>query len=323
MRSLFILISMSLLLSNCKGQTKTEDQTLNNKMMDTTTQKNNLYMFDIEAKCVFDLYVNGIPAVINSDPCGDVIEINDFVLENGIYKIKAVFYTDPTQNQNIDKTTFNIYSALKINGEKKGGLKLIKNLPIPTLVSTKPTTIVQEWEVELTDLPYTLKGWSKSKIFKEKDSLEIKPKVVAFYEKLRTLLNEGNGEVYINKTKRCDQDMIVYGYVNEDAIKKANENQIKGIPKYAKNNMLPLEDYDLKIYAKGQLVCLERKGNIKINSQDPKYQTPKEMIEGVNSIKQIDPRGWSPLILNAPNYTRDFHVLLHMPENSNEFEIIR
>lgn len=104
---------------------------------------------------------------------------------------------------------------------------------------------------------------------------------------------------------------------------EANKKLIKGIGYSAKNNMNPLEDYTLKIYAQGRLVCLERTGNKKVTTLDKSYQTPSEIIDGVNNPKHLDTRGWSPLIVSTPSYISNFKFYLHMPKGSNEFEIIR
>jgi hypothetical protein len=306
MKSLFVLISMSLLLSNCKGQTKTEDKNeeIKKESMNNSI-KNNLYSLGVTSSCSHDLYINDIGVKINGTSSGSYItNINDFVLKKGTYKIKAIFYTNPAENQMIDNTKITFISFYKNQGNKKlNTLTEIKNLPIPSLVSTKPTTIIKEWEVELIDLPYTLEGWSKSKVFKEKDSLEIKPKVVAFYENLRSLLNDGNGEAFNKFYFKQKKELLSYGFETIESINKGNLDGANDIDKYAKNSMVPLEDYELKIYADGQLVCLERKGN------------KKEI--------NMNTRGWSPLFFNNKGYISEYSIFLHMPENSTEFEIIR
>lgn len=144
-----------------------------------------------------------------------------------------------------------------------------------------------------------------------------------FLRKLRILLNNGNGEDYIKHFINADAEMINYDFIKEEGLAEADRELIKGIKYTAKNNMLPLEDYSLKIYAQGRLICLERIGNIKVTTIDKKYQTPGELADGVNKPKQLDTRGWSPLIVNAPTYINNFKFYLHIPQGSDQFEIIR
>ena len=72
--------------------------------------------------------------------------------------------------------------------------------------------------------------------------------------------------------------------------------------------MIPLEDYEMKLYAEGKLVCLERKTHTKeFNNKSP-----------------LDIKGWSPLILKGKKSGAGYYnVLLYLPQGSNEFVIIR
>jgi hypothetical protein len=304
---------------NCKGQNKEKDNLIMND-----TMKNNMYTIYIHSQCPYDLYINDIPAVINEGGnSSSSYDINDYVLHNGKYKIKAVFYTNPEENTLINHTKLILYSSLKNKGEKLGNLKELQNLPVPNLVSTKPTKIVQEWEVELTDLPYKLEGWENSRVFKKEDSLLVKEKVVAFYEKARKILNEGKSEEYIKLLEKRNAEFKIFDFEIDENIMKGNNSMKDRIIKYASGNMLPLEDYVLKIYGQGRLVRLERIGNVKIKTSNNSYRTIKEINEGTNSEKHLETRGWSPLILNSSKAVRRYSFYLHMPQDSNEFEIIR
>jgi len=72
--------------------------------------------------------------------------------------------------------------------------------------------------------------------------------------------------------------------------------------------MIPLEDYELKLYAEGKLVTLERKTHTK----------------EFNNYSPLDIKGWSPLISKGTTYgAAPYPILLYLPEGSDEFVIIR
>lgn len=72
--------------------------------------------------------------------------------------------------------------------------------------------------------------------------------------------------------------------------------------------MIPLEDFEMKIYAEGKLVSLERKSHTKdFNNESP-----------------LDLKGWSSLIRKGKiSGAAEYPIKLYLPEGSDEFVIIR
>ena len=99
---------------------------------------------------------------------------------------------------------------------------------------------------------------------------------------------------------------LPYGRVK--SIRAFLKNNSSKIEKYCKNNMAPMEDYEMKIYAEGKLVTLERKSNTKeFNNKSP-----------------LNIKGWGALIRKGEKSgAEDFRVLLYLPQGSDEFVIIR
>ena len=180
-----------------------------------------------------------------------------------------------------------------------------KPLPI-----TAPTIDVpyfeQEWEVEITELPYELEGWSKGQDLRKWDKKELEKKVVAYYQKLWKMLNDGDGERFMKLWEKADDENAIYDYDTE--IDEANKSEIADIKKHCVNRMIPLEDYEMKLYAEGRLVCLERKTHTR----------------EFNNYFPLDLKGWSPLVRKGQvRGGAEFPVKLYLPEGSNEFVIIR
>ena len=75
-----------------------------------------------------------------------------------------------------------------------------------------------------------------------------------------------------------------------------------------KIQQIPLEDYELKLYAEGKLVTLERKTHTR----------------EFNNYSPLDIKGWSPLISKGTTYgAAPYPILLYLPQGSDEFVIIR
>ena len=166
----------------------------------------------------------------------------------------------------------------------------------------------QEWEVELTDLPYELEGWSKGQDLRKWDKKELEKKVVAYYQKLWHILNNGEGERWTKLTQKRINETAIFYYESQEENQEAIKNNQQNIEKYCTNNMIPLEDYEMKLYAEGKLVCLERKTHTReFNNKSP-----------------LDIKGWSPLIRKGKKSGAGYYnVLLYLPQGSDEFVIIR
>ena len=166
----------------------------------------------------------------------------------------------------------------------------------------------QEWEMEVNDLPYKLEGWSKGQGLAKMDPKVLEEKVVDFHKKLWEILNAGKGDAWINLTKKRLDENMIYDYYNANLFNKEITTIKEDVQKYAKNTMIPRDDYQMKLYANGKLVTLERKNHTR----------------EFNNQNLLDIKGWSPLISKGKvSGAADYPVLLYLPEGSNEFVIIR
>lgn len=107
------------------------------------------------------------------------------------------------------------------------------------------------------EIPYELEGWSKGQDLSRIDQKVLHKKVVAYYQKLWNVLNDGNGEEYIKLWDNADMETIVFNYSNIDYLKNLNNEEKKEIID-RKGRMISIEDYKMKLYANGKLVTLER-----------------------------------------------------------------
>ena len=306
MRQLVFLCCV--LLFNCSNaQKKMEIQQI-------PLEKQITYMIDITTRTPVIVYVNDIKASELNMPLGTAIDLNPYVLKNGKCKIKLQIFplfrkgdTLVAKKNILDCQLF--FGSYIRNKETDEILNYKADIALPIIApSTDVPYFEQEWEVEITDLPYELEGWSKGQDLRKWDKDKLEKKVVAYYQKLWHILNNGEGERWTKLTQKRINETAIFYYESQEENQEAIKNNQQNIEKYCTNMMIPLEDYEMKLYAEGKLVCLERKTHTKeFNNKSP-----------------LDIKGWSPLIRKGKKSGAGYYnILLYLPQGSDEFVIIR
>ncbi|WP_314276144.1 hypothetical protein [Capnocytophaga sputigena] len=303
-----IILTLAILLFNCHNAQNTGEM----KIQQIPLEKQITYMIDITTNIPVIVYVNDIKASELNMPLGTAIDLNPYVLKNGKCKIKLQIFPLFRRGdtlvtvENIMRCNLFFGSYIR-NKETDEILNYKADVALP-IVAPKVDVpyFEQEWEVEITDLPYELEGWSKGQDLRKWDKKELEKKVVAYYQKLWKMLNDGDGERFMKLWEKADDENAIYDYDTE--IDEANKSEIADIKKHCVNRMIPLEDYEMKLYAEGRLVCLERKTHTR----------------EFNNYFPLDLKGWSPLVRKGQvRGGAEFPVKLYLPEGSNEFVIIR
>ena len=304
-----ILFIFIILLFNCHNTQNTGEM----KIQQIPLEKQITYIIALSMRVPYELYINDIKADCDYVGANSGVDMNPYILKNGKYKVKLRIFPAFKAGEKLiaskDIKNSNISFGSYIRNKETDEILNYEDKPLPI---TAPTIDVpyfeQEWEVEITDLPYELEGWSKGQDLRKWDKKELEKKVVAYYQKLWRILNNGEGEKYVEVWKKADQELFSYYYTTQERYLKLVENTIEDVEEYCKGTMIPLEDYEMKLYAEGKLVCLERKTHTKeFNNKSP-----------------LDIKGWSPLISKGEKSgAADYPVKLYLPEGSNEFVIIR
>ena len=304
-----ILFIFIILLFNCHNTQNTGEM----KIQQIPLEKQITYIIALSMRVPYELYINDIKADCDYVGANSGVDMNPYILKNGKYKVKLRIFPAFKAGEKLiefdDIEKSNISFGSYIRNRETDEILNYEDKPLPI---TAPTIDVpyfeQEWEVELTDLPYELEGWSKGQDLRKWDKKELEKKVVEYYQKLWRILNNGEGEKYVEVWKKADQELFSYYYTTQERYLKLVENTIEDVEEYCKGTMIPLEDYEMKLYAEGKLVCLERKTHTKeFNNKSP-----------------LDIKGWSPLISKGEKSgAADYPVKLYLPEGSNEFVIIR
>jgi len=302
------LLAIAILMFKCHNAQNTGEM----KIQQIPLEKQITYMIDITTNIPVIVYVNDIKASELNMPLGTAIDLNPYVLKNGKCKIKLQIFPLFRRGdtlvtvENIMRCNLFFGSYIR-NKETNEILNYKADVALPIVAPKEDVPYFeQEWDVELTELPYELEGWSKGQDLRKWDKKELEKKVVAYYQKLWHILNNGEGERYMDLWKQADQELMFYDYETDyDSIYKEESEEIK---KNCTDNMIYLEDYEMKLYAEGKLVCLERKTHTR----------------EFNNYSPLDIKGWSPLIRKGrKSGAEDFPVKLYLPEGSNEFVIIR
>ena len=302
-----IILTLAILLFNCHNTQNTGEM----KIQQIPLEKQITYIIALSMRVPYELYINDIKADCDYVGANSGVDMNPYILKNGKYKVKLRIFPAFKAGEKLiaskDIKNSNISFGSYIRNKETDEILNYEDKPLPI---TAPTIDVpyfeQEWEVEITDLPYELEGWSKGQDLRKWDKKELEKKVVAYYQKLWRILNNGEGERYMDLWKQADQELMFYDYETDyDSIYKEESEEIK---KNCTDNMIYLEDYEMKLYAEGKLVCLERKTHTR----------------EFNNYSPLDIKGWSPLIRKGrKSGAEDFPVKLYLPEGSNEFVIIR
>ena len=302
-----ILFIFIILLFNChNAQKKIETQQI-------PLEKQITYGISLSMRVPYELYINDIKADCDYVGANSGVDMNPYILKNGKYKVKLRIFPAFKAGEKLivskDIKNSNISFDSYIRNKETNEILNYNSIPLPIVAPKEDVPYFeQEWEVEITDLPYELEGWSKGQDLRKWDKDKLEKKVVAYYQKLWRILNNGEGEKYVEVWKKADQELFSYYYTTQERYLKLVENTIEDVEEYCKGTMIPLEDYEMKLYAEGKLVCLERKTHTKeFNNHSP-----------------LDIKGWSPLISKGEKSgAADYPVKLYLPEGSNEFVIIR
>lgn len=302
------LLAIAILMFNChNAQKKMGTQQI-------PLEKQITYMIDITTNIPVIVYVNDIKASELNMPLGTAIDLNPYVLKNGKYKIKLqifpLFRKGDTLVAKKNILDCQLFFGSYIRNKKTDEMLNYKaDIALPIIAPTIDVPYFeQEWEVELTELPYELEGWSNGQDLRKWDKDKLEKKVVAFHQKIRKILNDGNSEEWMKLIQKRFDEVCIFDYLSEKQIEEDLKEIKEDVEEYSKGTMIPLEDYELKFYAEGKLVTLERKTHTK----------------EFNNYSPLDIKGWSPLISKGTTYgAAPYPILLYLPQGSDEFVIIR
>ena len=219
-----ILFIFIILLFNCHNTQNTGEM----KIQQIPLEKQITYIIALSMRVPYELYINDIKADCDYVGANSGVDMNPYILKNGKYKVKLRIFPAFKAGEKLiaskDIKNSNISFGSYIRNRETDEILNYEDKPLPI---TAPTIDVpyfeQEWEVELTDLPYELEGWSKGQDLRKWDKKELEKKVVEYYQKLWRILNNGEGEKYVEVWKKADQELFSYYYTTQERYLNMNK----------------------------------------------------------------------------------------------------
>ncbi|MFI8606074.1 hypothetical protein ACIGCP_16525 [Cellulophaga baltica] len=275
------------------------------------------HVLQITTLYAYEIRVNDIPVATNYSTMGGTIwyPINKAILQSGKQTLSISIYPRYTDNktqkdyfEDPDNYDFwlDITQTAWIDGSREEP-KIVLEYEMPRkddhgkeIDFSKLTSRHDELSFE-AKVPYTLTGWSESKVFDKKDSVAVEQRVVAFYQKYRQLMVDKKPlELQILELKQA-YETSQYSYLDKDKLFKDRVEYVRDFPEEL-FIMAKLENYELKFYGNNRVLGL-------IFTQDPDkgYSAMAKKFLDENDNRMIS----------------FYSLLLHQPKGSDSLEIIR
>lgn len=258
---------------------------------------------NLYSTCQFEIFVNDVPVFKFLNQRGGTetfIPINIEILRSGKQKVKIKLYPSVVKEKlmvsNQENSPFELSISQGITGND-GILKdekVLYELPFIPL----PKEGLPYWETEIefeAEVPYEFIGWSRSKDLSKIDDIE--EKVFKKFEELQKILTEKNTQKLLNVSLEKNKEIYTSLYLTPEQVKER-----EGFMEIEKEEEAQtLENSIIKFYGEGRLVTLEN---------------PKDGKSALRTVIKDESGKGKDETITYPMY-------LHIPENSNELEIIR
>ncbi|WP_163408087.1 hypothetical protein [Flavobacterium ajazii] len=332
MKNTILILVLLFILPSCKENNNTKTK----KMSDLTstnyieTMLKTIKHYDYEPvfylryvqnTCYSEILINDIPVNKNYTEVGDggTVIINNYIFKSGIQKITFRLYP-ASKGKDFDYHILNEETNMKIVitesdnviRNKKG--KEIASYLTPTITKTdqygNPVTQFiatgkTYYEASFTfeaKVPYEFKNLEKGQDLRKWNPERLQKKVTDFYKNQMRLLKEKKTEEYFSYLELKEKETCQSLFYNKKDLQEVLDAYLESftIPNY---EFQPLENYKLKLYGDGRIVCLE------IDSLDNK-------LKGESALWAKFDEG-DGIMLDFLQY------YLYIPEGEDELVILR
>lgn len=256
--------------------------------------------------CTYEILINDMPAVVDfgkGNSGGTIIPVSPLILKGGEQSIVVRMYPKMMKGYNMEPFLRKGNSQLDVSVvEEEYGKEAAKaekqlfscEVPRPT---TDHMPYAEVRGVFRAETPYTLRGWSQSQDLTKDNKEQLAKEVVTFYENYRQLMQQRDTNniaplLYNRELETQQAYFFDTPQDSEDLWKRFAEINAYQL------QMLPLENYTLRLFGEGRVVGLTRTDN--------KF------------------RGESPVIGDSPDGSYYFYpLLLHRPVPGGKLEVIR
>lgn len=298
---------------NNEGQTEKELIAMKDCLPQYPKEKQISYIVHMNTKTPYELYLDDILIGRRRESgFSESVELNPYLLQNGIHKLKLRYLPRESSEdmlvypQDIIADEYTKWNTYFIELKKDPSDALGYSEPIDygkaELKAIAPPTAVpvweQEWDIEVNNLPYDLRGWRDGEDLSQWDQEELEKEVVAFYNHLRSLLNEGNIIEFMRLTKRQDFETGISVYDTPEVYEADFHENVDLLTEECVGNMLLIDNYVMKLYANGKIAALE--------IPEGKYKY------------------WSALMSDSKKYGKSaWGIVIYKPKGEKDFVAIR
>ncbi|GAA3762392.1 hypothetical protein [Flavobacterium ginsengiterrae] len=268
--------------------------------------------------CYSEILVNDIPVNKNFAEIGDgwTMPINDFIFKSGVQKVTFRLYA-VGKTKDFDFLTLTDRTNMKIEITESDNRKRdLKGKEIASYIT--PLAPIVKYGYERTQfiatgknyfeasftfnatVPYEFNTLNRAEDLSKWDKDILEKRVVSFYKKQWNILNEKREDDYFSFLELKEKETRQSLFCNKQELQEILDSYTEAftIKDY---NIQPLENYELKLYGDGKLVCLELK------SQD-------KNLRGESAL-------WAKYDKDRMADFLKFYI--YMPKGGTEFEIIR
>ncbi|WP_163408083.1 hypothetical protein [Flavobacterium ajazii] len=269
--------------------------------------------------CFSEILVNDIPLHKNfqKELSGRTFDINHYIFKSGIQKVTFRLYpAGKIGERDLSKFVYDTEMKIEIseydNAKRDQAEKKIVNYVTPTVPNNNVYGEKEfigigktYYEASFTfeaKVPYEFNSLEKGQDLRKWNPEKLENKVVDFYKNQLTLLKEKKKEEYFSYLDLKEKETRQSLFFNEKELREILDLYLDPftIPNY---QMQPLENYKLKFYGNGKIVCLE------LNSLDNNFR-------GESALWAIFDEGDGEML-------DFFKFYLYIPEGEDELVMIR
>lgn len=219
-----------------------------------------IYTLKISVANPYETYINDMPVEkdYGKGSANSELPINDFILKSGIQNIKVILMPEQgkltVDKLGIDYVDVKIYKYPHgLSNMSSDERILIKEF---NLKECKESSIIRKESEFITKVPYEVKGWEKSISLLAENQENLKGEVLAKYEELKTMLNNGDLATFLNSNKIRDEEVSISFYDNQETEEEDKSFMSNRVSK-SRGKMEKIENYTMRFYGNGKTVSLE------------------------------------------------------------------
>lgn len=312
MRKIILFIVIAVNIQACAQ--KKENMTFKHREIFENLKKFDsepIYQVEVKSRLPYTILINDIPVLNQFDP--DALyagnNINNCIPESGKQELKIVLYPSINTKGEFeefigDEHDFSL--QIKQSAWEDGSMtepKVILDYELPRKkygdeIDYSQLSVFEDTMDFKAKVPYKLIDWREGKVFNLKDSVILKEKVLAYYNKLKYYFENQQGEAYVDELEKGLFNIAQASYATKNFAENFRNKKIALIDK-KKRELAPIENYTMQILGNGTLISLRRTDGYNKN-EGVVRQYYKRIVEKV----QID------------------DVILYVPKDSEDYEFV-